>query len=68
MPPPATYKENNMAKKTNAMKRKVKAQKNLAKAKLQFARIKKQARIQLVRHARALRLAARRYRVALKTA
>ena len=55
-----------MAKRTDAMKRKVKAKKNLAKAKVQLARFKKRARAELVRHGRALKLAAKRYRVALK--
>jgi len=48
------------------MKRK--AKKNLAKAKVKLAKFKARARVELSRHARAFKLAAKRYRVALKNA
>ena len=57
-----------MSKRTDAMKRKAKqmAKRNLAKAKVQLNKVKVRARIELARHARAFKLAAKRYRVALK--
>ena len=53
-----------MSKKTEAMTRK--AKKNLAKARVQLARVKARAKVELARHLRAFKLAAKRYRVALK--
>ena len=53
-----------MSKRTEALKRKAKM--NLKKARVQFGRIKARARRELARHARALRLAAARYKKALK--
>jgi len=53
-----------MSRKSDAMKRK--AKKNLAKAKVQLAKLKKRARIELARHTRAFKLAAKRYKVALR--
>ena len=41
-------------------------QENLAKAKVQLAKFKARAKVELSRHARAFKLAAKRYRVALK--
>jgi hypothetical protein len=57
-----------MSKRSDAMKRKAKqmAKKNLAKARVQLARVKARAKVELMRHARAFKLAAKRYRVALK--
>ena len=57
-----------MSKRSDAMKRKAKrmAKKNLAKAKIQLMKFKGRAKAELKRHARALKLAAARYRVALK--
>ena len=49
-------------------KAKEKAKKNLKRARVQLARVKKQARIELSRHARAFKLAARRYKLALRQA
>ena len=46
------------------MKRK--AKKNLAKAKVQLARLRARARAELARHTRAFKLAAKRYKLALK--
>ena len=48
--------------------RKLKAQKALKKARVQLGRIKVRARAELARHSRAFKLAARRYRMALKQA
>ena len=53
-----------MSKRSDAMKRK--AKKNLAKAKVQLGKLKARARIELARHTRAFKLAAKRYKVALK--
>ena len=53
-----------MSKKSDAMKRK--AKKNLQKARVQLARLKAQARVELARHTRAFRLAAKRYKAALR--
>ncbi len=55
-----------MAKRSAAMKRRMKAKKNLAKAKLTLARFNKRARAELARHMRALKLATKRYRAALR--
>ena len=57
-----------MSKRSDAMKRKAKqmAKRNLAKAKMQLNKIRVRARIELARHTRALKLAAKRYRVALR--
>jgi hypothetical protein len=57
-----------MSKRSDAMKRKAKqvAKKNLAKARVQLARFRAGARRELARHGRAFKLAAKRYRVALK--
>jgi hypothetical protein len=55
-----------MAKRSNAMKRRMKAKKNLAKAKLTLARFNKRARAEMARHSRALKLAAKRYKAALR--
>ena len=54
-----------MSKRSDAMKRKAKqmAKKNLAKAKVQLVKFKARAKVELKRHARALKLAAQRYRV-----
>jgi hypothetical protein len=54
-----------MSKKTDAMKRK--AKKNLAKAKVKLAKFKTQATVEIKRHARAFKLAAKRYKTALRT-
>jgi hypothetical protein len=53
-----------MSKKSDAMKRKAKMR--LKKARVQLVRFNKRARAELARHARALRLATKRYRAALK--
>jgi hypothetical protein len=53
-----------MSKSSDARKRK--AQKNLKKAKVQLARVKSRGRAELARHMRALKLATRRYKMALK--
>ena len=53
-----------MSKRSEAMKRK--AKKNLKKARVQLAKLKARARIELARHTRAFKLAAKRYKVALK--
>ena len=42
------------------------AKKNLGKAKAQLKRFQVQGKLELARHMRALKLAAKRYRVALK--
>ena len=55
-----------MAKRTAAMKRRMKSKKNLAKAKLTLARFNKRARAELARHSRALKLATKRYKAALR--
>jgi predicted NAD-dependent protein-ADP-ribosyltransferase YbiA (DUF1768 family) len=57
-----------MSKKTDAMKRRAKqmAKKNLAKARVQVMRFKARAKVELSRHLRAFKLAAKRYRLALK--
>lgn len=53
-----------MSKRSAAMK--AKAKKNLKKARVQLQRLKARARVELARHTRAFKLAAKRYRVALK--
>jgi hypothetical protein len=53
-----------MSKKSDALKRK--AQKNLKKAKVQLAKFQARARVELARHGRAFKLAAKRYKLALK--
>jgi hypothetical protein len=53
-----------MSKRSQAMKRK--AKQNLKKARAQLTKLKKRARLELARHSRAFRLAAKRYKVALK--
>lgn len=53
-----------MSKRSDAMKRK--AKRNLKKARVQLAKFKSRAKVELSRHARAFKLAAKRYRVALK--
>jgi hypothetical protein len=53
-----------MSRRSDAMKRK--AKKNLAKTKVKLAKFKARAKLELSRHARAFRLASKRYRVALK--
>jgi hypothetical protein len=53
-----------MSKRSDAMKRK--AKRNLKKARAQLGRIKARARVELARHSRAFRLAAKRYKLALK--
>ena len=55
-----------MAKRPNAMKRRMKAKKNLAKAKLTLARFNKRSRVELGRHTRAVRLATKRYKAAVR--
>ena len=55
-----------MAKRTAAMKRRMKAKKNLAKAKVTLARFNKRARAEMARHTRALKVATKRYRAALR--
>ena len=55
-----------MSKRSEAMKRK--AKKNLAKARVQLARFKARAKVELARHGRAFKLAAKRYKMALKNA
>jgi hypothetical protein len=53
-----------MSKRSEALKRK--AKQNLKKARAQLSKFKARARVELARHARAFRLAAKRYKVALK--
>jgi len=53
-----------MSKRSDAMKRK--ARKNLQKARVQLSKLKARARVELARHTRAFKLAAKRYKVALK--
>ena len=53
-----------MSKRSEAMKRKAKSK--LKKARVQLARFKARARVEMARHARAFKLAAKRYKVALK--
>jgi hypothetical protein len=55
-----------MSKRSEALKRK--AKKNLAKARVQLSRFKARAKVELARHGRAFKLAAKRYKVALKNA
>ena len=55
-----------MAKRTAAMKHRMKAKKNIARAKVTLERCKKRARVELARHSRALTLATKRYRAALR--
>ena len=58
-----------MSKKSDAMKRKAKAmaKKNLAKAKVQLMKLKARARIELARHTKAFKAAAKRDRATLKS-
>lgn len=53
-----------MSKRSDAMKGK--AKKNLRKARVQLSRLKARAKVELARHTRAFKLAAKRYKVALK--
>ena len=53
-----------MSKRSDAMKRK--AKKNLQKARVQLSKLKARARVELARHTRAFKLAAKRYKVALR--
>ena len=53
-----------MSKRSDAMKRK--AKKNLQKARVQLSKLKARAKVELARHTRAFKLAAKRYKVALK--
>jgi F0F1-type ATP synthase membrane subunit b/b' len=53
-----------MSKRSDAMKRK--AKKNLQKARVQLSKIKARAKVELARHTRAFKLAAKRYKGALK--
>jgi hypothetical protein len=57
-----------MSKKSDAMKRKAKAmaKKNLAKAKVKVRQIKARAKVELSRHMRAFKAAAKRYKLSLK--
>ena len=53
-----------MSKRSDAMKRK--AKKNLQKARVQLSKLRARAKVELARHTRAFKLAAKRYKVALK--
>jgi exonuclease VII small subunit len=53
-----------MSKRSEALKRKAKTR--LKQARVQLSRIKARARKELARHTRAFRLAAKRYKAALK--
>ena len=53
-----------MSKRSEAMKRS--AKKNLKKARVQLGKVKARAKVEMARHARAFKLAARRYKLALK--
>lgn len=53
-----------MSKRSEAMKRK--AKQNLRKARVKLAGLKVRARAELARHTRAFKLAAKRYKAALK--
>jgi F0F1-type ATP synthase membrane subunit b/b' len=53
-----------MSKRSDAMKRK--ARKNLQKARVQLSKIRARAKVELARHTRAFKLAAKRYKAALK--
>ena len=53
-----------MSKRSEALKRK--AKKNLQKARVQLSKLKARAKVELARHTRAFKLAAKRYKVALK--
>ena len=57
-----------MSRKSDAMKRKAKAmaKKNLAKAKVQIRKVKARAKVELGRHMRAFKAAAKRYKLSLK--
>jgi len=55
-----------MSKRTDAMKRS--AKKNLAKAKARLSSLQAKAKVEIKRHQRAFKLAAKRYKVALKQA
>ena len=55
-----------MAKRSNAMKRRAKAKKNLAKAKLTLSRFNKRARAEMARHTKAMKVATKRYKAALR--
>jgi hypothetical protein len=64
-------RENGMAKskRSSMMKTKAKAmaKRNLAKAKVKLGKLKARAKVELARHSRAFKLAARCYRLALKS-
>ena len=68
MPTLNTGKGRPMSKKSDAMKRKAKqmAKKNLAKAKVKVKQIKARAKVELSRHMRAFKAAAKRYKLSLK--
>ena len=53
-----------MSKRSDAMKRK--AKKNLQKARVQLSKLRARAKVELARHTRAFKLAAKHYKVALK--
>ena len=53
-----------MSKRSEAMKRK--AKKNLQKARVQLSKLKARAKVELARHTRAFKLAAKRYKASLK--
>ena len=54
-----------MSRNSEAMKRK--AKKNVQKARVQLGKLKARAKVELARHSRAFKLAAKRYKLALKT-
>jgi hypothetical protein len=53
-----------MSKRSEAIKRKAKAR--MKKARAELTRLKARARVELARHTRAFKLAAKRYKAALK--
>ena len=53
-----------MSKRSEALKRK--AKKNLQKARVKLSKLKARAKVELARHTRAFKLAAKRYKTALK--
>lgn len=53
-----------MSKRSDAMKRS--AKRNYAKAKVKLGQLKASAKVQIKRHERAFKLAAKRYKLALK--
>ena len=57
-----------MSKRSDAMKRKAKkmAKKKLAQARVQLRRIQARAKVELARHTRAFKAAAKRYKLSLK--